>query len=275
MGVLNVTPDSFSDGGAYATVDGALDHARVMIEQGAVIVDVGPESTRPGSQPVPSDEQIARAVPVIRAIRAACGDIVLSIDTRSAAVARAALEAGADMVNDVSALRDDEEMVDVVAESSAAVVLMHRRGTAADMQRGGGPRYGDVVEEITRFLRERVDWTVARGVERSRIVIDPGIGFGKRVEHNLQILRDVERLAAIGPPVLIGASRKAFIGNVSGVTDPKRRDAASAASAAIAVLGGAAIVRAHDVSSTVDAVRVAAAVRAAGAGVMRCEPTRR
>lgn len=261
MGILNVTPDSFSDGGIYTTVDDAVRRALVMIGEGAAIIDVGPESTRPGSNPVPEATQRERAIPVIEALRRADPKIAISIDTRIASVARAALAAGADMVNDVSALRDDPAMITVVAETNAAVVLMHRRGTPADMQRDGGPGYEDVTREITEFLRERIGWAVARGVEKSQIIIDPGIGFGKRVAHNLQIIRDMGRFAQIGPPVLVGASRKAFVGAVLAIDDPEQRDNASAACAAMAVLGGASIVRAHDVRRTVEAVRLAEAVR--------------
>jgi len=265
MGILNVTPDSFSDGGSYQSVDAAVAQASKMIDEGAEIIDVGPESTRPGSEPVEGDEQIRRALPVIRAIRAAHPGIDLSIDTRLAEVATAAIESGATMVNDVSALRDDPALVDVVSRSGVWVVLMHRRGMPATMQAGGGPEYRDVIQEIGVFLRERIDWAVAAGVDRSRIVIDPGIGFGKRVEHNLQILKHVQELTAFGPPVLIGASRKHFIDMTLGCDSPEARDAASSVCAALAVRSGARIIRAHAVAATVSAARLAWAIGSSSA----------
>jgi len=266
MGILNVTPDSFSDGGAYESVDSAVAQASRMIDEGAEVIDVGPESTRPSSESVSGDEQIRRAIPVLLAIRAAHPGIDLSIDTRLAVVATAAIEAGATMVNDVSALRDDPALVDVVASSGVWVVLMHRRGMPATMQTGGGPEYRDVVSEIAGFLRERVEWAVAAGVDRSRIVIDPGIGFGKRVEHNLQILKHVQKLTALGFPVLIGASRKRFIGMTLGGNFPRTRDAASVVCAALAVRGGARMIRAHAVAPTVSAVRLAWAIGRSSTG---------
>ena len=261
MGVLNVTPDSFSDGGDYSTTNEAIGRAVEMIAEGADIIDVGPESTRPGSQPVPADEQIARAIPVIEAVREANPPITISIDTRLASVAKAALDAGADMVNDISALGDDPGMAQVVAKSGALVCLMHRRGRPLDMQRGGGPDYDDVIGEICTFLRERMRSAVARGIDESRIIVDPGIGFGKRVEHNLLILKHLDRFVALGRPVLVGASRKSFIGKVLATEDPKQRGAGSLACAVVAALGGAAILRVHDVRPTVEALRLCTAVR--------------
>jgi len=261
MGILNVTPDSFSDGGDYFAHGAALGHALRMIAEGADIIDIGGESTRPGAQPTPTEEQIRRTIPVIRALRARNSDVAISIDTRSAAVARAALDAGADVINDVSALRDDPGMADVVAASGVAVVLMHRRGTSADMQVGGGPHYGDVIAEITAFLRERCDFAVNRGIDRSRIIVDPGLGFGKRVEHNLAILRHLSRFVALQQPILVGASRKRFLGSALGTDEPKQRLAGSLTCAVIATLAGAAILRVHDVLHTVDAIRLCSAVR--------------
>jgi dihydropteroate synthase len=260
MGILNVTPDSFSDGGDYFTRDAAGAHALNMIAEGADIIDIGGESTRPGAEPTPAEEQIRRAIPVIRAIRTRNSDIAISIDTRAAAVARAAVDAGSDIINDVSALRDDPAMADVVAASGAAVVLMHRRGTSADMQDGGGPHYDDVIAEITAFLQQRRDFAAGRGIDRSRIILDPGLGFGKRVEHNLTILRHLDRLVALEQPVLVGASRKRFLGSVLGVDEPKQRLAGSLTCAVIAALAGAAILRVHDVRATVDAVQLCSAV---------------
>ena len=261
MGVLNVTPDSFSDGGDYFTTDQAVGRALEMITEGADIIDVGPESTRPGSRPVSPDAQLARAIPVIEAVREANPMITISIDTRLAPVAQASLEAGADMINDISALGDDPGMAEVVARSGALVCLMHRKGRPIDMQRGGGPDYDDVIGEIGTFLRERMEVAVAQGIDESRIIFDPGIGFGKRVEHNLLILKHLARFVALGRPVLVGASRKSFIGKVLGREDPKQREAGSLAGAVIAALAGAAILRVHDVRPTVEALRLCTAVR--------------
>jgi len=260
MGILNVTPDSFSDGGDHFSHDAAVGHALNMIAEGADIIDIGGESTRPGAEPTPAEEQIRRAIPVIRAIRTRNSDIAISIDTRAAAVARAAVDAGADIINDVSALRDDPDMADVVAASGAAIVLMHRRGTSRDMQNGGGSHYDDVIAEITAFLQQRRDFAAGRGIDRSRIILDPGLGFGKRVEHNLTILRHLDRFVALEQPVLVGASRKRFLGSVLGVDEPKQRLAGSLACAVIAALAGAAILRVHDVLDTVEAVRLCSAV---------------
>lgn len=258
MSILNVTPDSFSDGGAYGSVEAAVAQGVAMVREGAAIVDVGPESTRPGSQPVSEQEQIRRAIPVIAGLGAAGVAATISIDTRSARVAAAAIEAGAGMINDVSALRDDTDMARVAAAAGVEVVLMHRRGSSADMQAGGGPDYNDVVGEIRAFLRERVGLAEASGISADRIIVDPGIGFGKRTEHNLTILNSVAAFTAIGRPVLIGASRKRFLGEVLGINDPKQRDAASIQCAIIAVLGGASIVRVHDVAGTYSALRLVA-----------------
>ncbi len=259
MGILNVTPDSFSDGGDFLSPERAMARAMEMVGEGAAIIDVGPESTRPGSAAVTADEQIRRAIPVIREIRGRDSKLAISIDTRSADVARAAIDAGADMVNDVSALGDDPEMVRVVADAKVAVVLMHRRGTAADMQKDGGPHYDDVIGEIRAFLAERIEFAERHGVGRSRMIIDPGIGFGKRTEHNLAILRGLREFATLGPPVMVGASRKRFLGEITGVEDPQRRDNASLACAVLAAERGASIIRPHDVRATVEALRLLAA----------------
>ncbi len=261
MGVLNVTPDSFSDGGEYYSQDHAITRALEMIDQGAAIIDVGPESARPGADlQVPAPLQIERAVPVIEAIRVRNDGIAISIDTMLAPVAKAALEVGADIVNDISALRNDPGMVDVVASSNASVILMHMRGTPVDMQAGGGPQYEDVVGEIAAFLNDRAAFARRSGTDARRIILDPGIGFGKRVEHNLAILRHLDRFTALGYPLLIGASRKSFIGHVLGIDEPKERLAGSLACASIASMAGASIVRVHDVGATVDVVRLCAAV---------------
>jgi len=267
MGILNVTPDSFSDGGLHELPEQAVRHALGMIEDGAEIIDVGAESTRPGSQGVAAEEQIRRAIPVVERLREADDSVVISIDTRDAGVAEAALAAGADMVNDVSALRDDPRMVDIVARSGARVVLMHRRGDAATMQLNGGPYYDDVVAEIAAFLAARADWTEARGVQRDRVILDPGIGFGKRVEHNLRILRDLDRFVELGRPVLVGASRKRFLGQSLDLELPAERDTASFSCAALAARAGAAILRVHAVRGSVEAARVGWSVRMADTDV--------
>lgn len=263
MGVLNVTPDSFSDGGRYFEPKDAVARASAMIEDGADVIDIGPESTRPGANETPEDEQLRRALPVVRALRALNSDVVLSIDTRSARVAAECLSAGADIINDVSAMRDDPDMPLVAARSGAAVILMHRRGTSATMQDGGGPVYEDVIGEIIEFLRERTAHAVERGVDPSRILHDPGIGFGKRTEHNWLILRNVGRFESSGHPVVIGASRKRFLESVTGASDPRDRDDASVICAALAAWGGASMVRVHDVRATARALRVAWSIRKA------------
>lgn len=261
MGILNVTPDSFTDGGRYDSLPRALSRAREMIAEGADIIDVGPESTRPGAHDVPADEQICRAVAVIRAVREDDRRIAVSIDTRLGVVARAALDAGADLINDTSALRDDPALAGVAAESGAALVLMHRRGSLKDMQAGGGPEYRDVVAEIRDFFVERMRFAEACGIDRSRIILDPGIGFGKRVEDNLTILRELSRFADLGRPLLVGASRKRFLGAVLGLDDPGDRVAGSLACAALATMSGAAVLRAHDVRATVEVMRTCTAIR--------------
>lgn len=286
MGILNVTPDSFSDGGEHLAPGHASARALGMIAAGADIIDVGPESTRPGAQGVPADEQIRRAIPVIEAIRAENDAIPISIDTRLAPVAQAALRAGADVINDVSALGDDPAMSELAATTGAPIILMHRKGTSATMQQGGGPHYHDVIGEICTFLSDRVQHAVSCGIDAQRIIIDPGIGFGKRVEDNLMILRHVDRFVAMGQPVLVGASRKSFLGKVphscqarvgeDGVEEatsrvdsvphdlqdgPKNREAGSLACAAIAVMAGACIIRTHDIRPTVEVIRLCTAVR--------------
>lgn len=260
MGVLNVTPDSFSDGGRFESSGDAVTAAMVMIADGAAIVDVGPESTRPGSSSVSDDEQIRRAIPVIERIRSQDAAMTISIDTTSAKVARAAIDGGADMINDTSALRDDPAMAEVAISSRALLCLMHRRGMPADMQRGGGPAYADVIAEILAFLKERVELAVKAGIARERIVIDPGIGFGKRTRDNLAIMKNINRFVEMGHPVLIGASRKRFIGEALDVDDPCDREAGSLTCAVHAAQAGAAVVRVHDVGATVKAIRLHKAI---------------
>ncbi len=254
MGVLNVTPDSFSDGGLFVDTDAALAHARRLIAAGADIIDVGGESTRPGARPVDTDTERRRVLPVVEAL---ADETVVSIDTRKAAVARAAVAAGAEIINDVAA-GADPEMLGVMAESSAGVVLMHMKGTPQTMQ--NDPRYDDVVSEVRDFLVRRAAEAEARGVAARSIVIDPGIGFGKTGEHNLELLHRLGELVATGYPVLIGTSRKAFLGRITGIEDPRRRDIATAATTALAVAAGAAVVRVHDVETSRQAAQVAWAV---------------
>jgi dihydropteroate synthase len=255
MGILNVTPDSFSDGGQFAG-EAAVEHARRMAGAGADVIDVGAESTRPGSDPVSPEEELARLEGVLGAVVAT--GVPVSIDTTKAEVARYALDAGAVMVNDVSACRFDPGMAPLAARRGCPLVLMHMLGMPKDMQTD--PRYpGGVVEGILGFLRERVDAVVAEGVDRGQLIIDPGIGFGKTVAQNLTILQGIPDLRSLGLPVLVGASRKWFIGQVTG-REVGDRLSGSLAAAAAAVVAGADIVRAHDVEETVLAVRVAHAI---------------
>jgi dihydropteroate synthase len=255
MGVLNVTPDSFSDGGRYADRDAAVEHGLRMIEEGARIVDVGGESTRPGAAPVGAAEEIDRVVPVIERLRAT-SPVVISVDTWKPEVMRAAIAAGAALVNDVRALAAPGAL-ETVAASDAGVCLMHMQGDPATMQ--GDPRYVDVVAEVRDFLARRVAACESAGIARARLCVDPGIGFGKRTRHNLELLNGLPRLAALGLPVLVGVSRKSLIGSVTGRPQGERL-AGSLALAALSVARGAAIIRAHDVAETVDAVKIAMAL---------------
>jgi len=259
MGVLNATPDSFSDGGRLASPARAAEAAAAMVAEGAVLLDVGAESTRPGAAPVAAEEELRRLLPVLRAVRAAVG-VPLSVDTRKAAVARAALDAGADLVNDVSAGRDPE-MLALCAAAGVPVVLMHMRGVPATMQRR--PRYRNVVAEVATFLAARAAAARRAGVAADAIVVDPGIGFGKTVAHNLALLRHVDVIAALGYPVLVGVSRKAFLGALLGGAPPTGRLFGGAAAVALAVAGGARILRVHDVAAMREAAVVAEAVAAA------------
>ena len=256
MGVLNVTPDSFSDGGKFATPDAAVAQAQAMVDAGADMIDVGGESTRPGSSPVSADEQIRRVVPVIRQI--ANLPVTISIDTTRAPVAEAALDAGAAVVNDISAGRDDADMLPLVARRGVPVVLMHMQGTPQTMQ--DAPSYQDVVAETIAFLRDRVSAAQAVGVELSKILLDPGIGFGKTMEHNLTLLRRQREFLSLGRPVVIGTSRKGFIGRITGEPEPSRRLFGTAASVSVSVANGAAVVRVHDVGPMVQVVRMTRAI---------------
>jgi dihydropteroate synthase len=257
MGILNVTPDSFYDGGRYDAFDLAVQRALQMIEEGADIIEVGGESTRPGSLPIPAEQEIDRIVPVIEAIRSE-SSVAISVDTTKASVAREALGAGASIVNDISALRFDVEMSALIADSDAFVVLMHMLGTPGTMQKA--PVYGDAVCDIRSFLAERIGFAIEAGISSGRIVIDPGIGFGKTLSHNLAILRNVHRFAELGPPVLIGPSRKSFLGAMIDVPAEERLTATIAANTA-AVLNGADILRVHDVKEGRQAAAVAMCLR--------------
>ncbi len=257
MGILNITPDSFSDGGRYFSSDTALARARVLIEAGADILDIGGESTRPGSQPVSVEEEMARVLPVLTTLRRNL-QVPLSIDTYKAAVAEAALAAGAEIINDISGLTFDAGMAALAARSGAGLVLMHIQGTPRDMQQN--PWYADVTAEVGRFLARQVAVAEAAGVGRDQIVLDPGIGFGKRPEDNLTLLRELGRLNSLGLPLLVGPSRKSFIGRILDLPVSERVEGTAAAVTA-AILNGAGIVRVHDVREMARVARVADAIR--------------
>jgi dihydropteroate synthase len=259
MGVLNVTPDSFSDGGRFLEVDAAVAHARELAADGAAIVDVGGESTRPGARPVSVDEELRRVIPVVERI-AVEGHAVVCVDTRKHEVAEAALQAGARIVNDVSAFRAAPEMAHLVAASGASCCLMHMRGEPATMQ--DDPRYEDVVSEVARFLEQRLAFAVGQGVPEERVWLDPGIGFGKTLEHNLELLRRLDEIAALGRPVVVGASRKGFLGRLIGRSE-REREAATVATTVLAYERGASVFRVHEPRGSVDALAVARAALAA------------
>jgi dihydropteroate synthase len=261
MGILNVTPDSFSDGGLHVEPQAALLRARRMVEEGAGMIDVGGESTRPGAVTVPASEETARVVPIIRMLKSELA-VPVSVDTRKAEVARAALEAGAEVVNDVSAL-SDPDMARVVAESGAGLVLMHMRGTPATMQQS--PFYLDVAAEVRAELGSALSAALEAGIRAERVVIDPGIGFAKNQEHNLRLLSRLADLRQLGRPLLLGVSRKAFIGQLLGGVDPARRAVGSAAACVLGLIAGARIFRVHDVGVAREALVVAEAIRTAGA----------
>ena len=256
MGVVNVTPDSFFDGGRHLDVDAAVAHAVRLVEEGADLLDIGAESTRPGADVVNEAEECRRAIPVVTAVAKAV-TIPISIDTSKAAVARAALDAGAVLVNDVTALRGDSAMVDVVARTGAGIVLMHMQGTPRTMQQA--PRYDDVVGEVSDFFEERIHFAMAHGVVRRQIILDPGIGFGKLLVHNLTLLAQLRRFALFECPLLVGVSQKAFLGQL--VDRPvQERQWGTASAVAMAVDRGAGILRVHDVRAMKDVVQVTAAI---------------
>jgi len=258
MGVVNVTPDSFSDGGLFLDADAAVEQGRRLAAEGAAILDLGGESTRPGAAPVPEDEELRRVLPVVE--RLAGGEAAharLSIDTTKATVAAAALGAGATIVNDVSAFRFDPAMAGLVADSGADCCLMHMLGEPRTMQED--PRYDDVVSDVKAFLEERLAFAVSEGVDEEHVWLDPGIGFGKTVEHNLELLRRLDEIVAIGRPVAIGTSRKSFLGKLAGGRDEGERLPGTIAANVLALERGATIFRVHDVAQNADALAVAAA----------------
>ena len=252
MGVVNVTPDSFSDGGVFDDAQAAITHARRLAAEGAGIVDVGGESTRPGADPVPEHEELARVIGVIEGL----DGVRVSIDTMKARVAEAALDAGATYVNDVSAFRHDPDMAALVADRKVDCCLMHMLGEPRTMQQD--PRYDDVVDDVRAFLEERLAAAKAAGVAEQRVQLDPGIGFGKTLQHNLELLRRLDELAAIGRPIVVGTSRKSFLGRITG-RDVTERVPATVATTVIAYERGARVFRVHDVAATADALAVAAA----------------
>lgn len=262
MGIVNVTPDSFSDGGRALQADDAVAHALALLDDGADVLDIGGESTRPGAKPVSPDEEIARVLPVVEAL-VARGVRCLSVDTRNAATAEACLAAGASWLNDVSALSHDARMAEV-ARGFDAVVLMHARGDPETMQKGV-IHYDDVVAEVAAYLEERVAFAAAHGVARERVLVDPGLGFGKRKPHNLALTRGLGRLSSIAGGVLYGPSRKRFLGELAGVDVAAERDRATVGAVCYAATVGADVVRVHDVRSAVEALRVVDALHRASA----------
>ena len=257
MGVINVTPDSFSDGGEFFEADSAVEHGRRLVAEGAHILDVGGESTRPGAEPVSQEEELRRVLPVVERLAAAEQGARISIDTSKLEVARKALEAGASIVNDVTAFRAAPGLAGLVAEAGADCCLMHMLGEPRTMQED--PGYGDVVSEVKAFLEERLAFAVAEGVPEERVWLDPGIGFGKTVEHNLELLRRLDELVAIGRPVVVGTSRKSFLGRLAGGKAEDERLPGTIATNVLAFERGASIFRVHDVGPVVDALTVAAA----------------
>lgn len=260
MGVVNVTPDSFSDGGAFMDVSAAVDHAVRLAGEGADLVDLGAESTRPGSEGVPAEEQIRRLLPVLRGVRDRLPDVVISIDTTEGSVAEAGLKSGGNIINDISGGTFDGKMLGIVAKQGAAAVLMHMQGRPAMMQEN--PRYSDVVGEVTGYLRERARAAMEAGVERHRVLVDPGIGFGKTDEHNLALLKGMRAMAEALKPqaMVIGTSRKGFIGRITGERLESGRKFGTAATVAHAAANGAGVVRVHDVAEMAAVVKMIRAI---------------
>ncbi len=260
MGILNVTPDSFSDGGKYDRVDAAVQQVGLMLAEGADMIDIGGESTRPGSDPVSSDGQIRRVIPIIEVIRKQFAEnITVSIDTSLSAVAEAGLNAGANLINDVSAGLNDPDMLTLAAKRTVPIILMHRLGTPKTMQEN--PYYDDVVMEVIDFLKSRIDAALTASINRDNIIIDPGIGFGKRKQDNLDLLANLDRFVALGFPVLLGASRKRFMGSICDVTEPSELVTATAVTTALGVMAGVTVFRVHDIKANRQAADVAWAIK--------------
>jgi len=257
MGILNVTPDSFSDGGSFAHLETALDQADKLIADGADILDIGGESTRPFAEPVSAQKEIQRVLPVIKAVVAKHPSVPISIDTTKAIVASEALKAGATIINDISALRQDPEMISVIQKSTVPIIIMHMQGTPSDMQLK--PKYDDVTLDVTSFLAKRIKWLTENGIDRKRIIVDPGIGFGKTLNHNVTLLKNLDKLADLGVPVLLGHSRKRFLGDITGIDEEKKRDLATAVVSALCADKNIAMIRVHDVASTRQALAIAKA----------------
>jgi dihydropteroate synthase len=258
VGILNVTPDSFSDGGDFFDPEAAAEHAAAMLDEGADMLDVGGESTRPGSDPVSQEEEIRRVVPVLKRILSVRPEAVISVDTYRSGTAKAALKAGASLVNDVTALRGDPGMVSLIEEAACPVILIHMQGEPKTMQKE--PNYQDVVGEVRDFLAERAEYAVAAGVRLENIIVDPGIGFGKNLEHNLALLRNLDALVDLGFPVLIGTSRKSFVERITGAQEARDRVFGTVATTVLAFEQGATFFRVHDVRANRQALAVAEAV---------------
>jgi dihydropteroate synthase len=260
MGILNTTPDSFSDGGQFNSIDNAIQRVEIMLAEGADIIDIGGESTRPGSDPIAADEQLRRVIPVIETIRKRISrDIRISIDTTSSQVAEAALKAGANLINDVSAGLNDERMLTLAAVTNAPIILMHSQGTPKTMQ--DDPYYKDVVQEVITALQDRINAALKAGIKRENIIIDPGIGFGKRKEDNLDLLAHLDTIVALGFPVLLGTSRKRFMGSICAVAEPTELVTATAVTTALGIMAGVQMFRVHDVKENRQAADVAWAIR--------------
>jgi len=260
MGILNVTPDSFSDGGKYTDIESAIEQVRLMLSEGVDIIDIGGESTRPGSESVTENEQILRVVPVIEAIRSNFPDtLLISIDTTLSGVAKAALDAGANIINDVSAGQGDKHILSVASDYEVPIILMHMQGTPQTMQ--DNPYYDDVVSEICELLQQRVNEALAAGIKKENIVLDPGIGFGKRTQDNINLLAQLERFVALGYPVLLGTSRKRFMGSLCSVSEPAELVTATAVTTALGVMTGVQMFRVHDVKENRQAADVAWAIK--------------
>jgi dihydropteroate synthase len=258
VGILNITPDSFSDGGEFLDPGAAAEHAATMLDEGADILDVGGESTRPGSDPVSQEEEIQRVIPVLERILSVRPEAVISVDTYRSGTATAALEAGASLVNDVTALRGDPRIASVIQEAACPVILMHMQGEPKTMQKQ--PHYEDVVREVRDFLAERAEYAVAAGIRPENVILDPGIGFGKNLDHNLDLLRNLDAIVDLGFPVLIGASRKSFMEKITGVQEARDRVSGTVATTVLAYERGATFFRVHDVRANREALAVAEAV---------------